>query len=111
MPIQACSRTNHNARHEQPAYPTRPGLGYPRVIAHTLILVGLGWNGSGAVVLGFNGEIHWEWLPALIAGSLIGGYIGAHLSLVKGSGLVKRAFEALSLLMGASLLIRAVSPV
>ena len=83
------------------------GLSYSRAVAHTLILVGLGWNGSGALVLGFRGEIHWAWLPALIAGSLIGGYLGAHLSLVRGSGMVKRAFEALALLMGASLLIRA----
>ena len=83
------------------------GLSYSRAVAHTLLLVGLGWNGSGALVLGFSGEIHWAWLPALIAGSLIGGYLGAHLSLVRGSGMVKRAFEALALLMGASLLIRA----
>ena len=87
------------------------GLSYSRAVAHTLILVGLGWNGSGALVLGFSGEIHWPWLPALIAGSLIGGYLGAYLSLVRGSRMVKRAFEALALLMGASLLIRAFSPV
>ena len=82
------------------------GLSYPRAVAHTLILVGLAWNGTGALVLGFNGEIRWSWVPALIAGSLIGGYLGAHLSLVKGSRLVKRGFEWLTLLMGASLLAR-----
>jgi len=42
----------------------------------------------------------------LIAGSLIGGYLGAHLSLKKGSRVVKLAFECLALLMGLSLLIR-----
>ena len=82
------------------------GLSYPRAVAHTLILVGLAWNGTGALVLGFSGEIRWDWVPALIAGSLIGGYLGAHLSLKKGSRLVKRAFECLALLMGLSLLIR-----
>ena len=82
------------------------GLSYPRAVAHTLILVGLAWNGTGALVLGFSGEIRWTWVPALVAGSLIGGYFGAHLSLEKGSRLVKRAFEWLSLLMGASLLVR-----
>ena len=70
------------------------------------MLVGLGWNGTGALVLGLSGEIHWEWLPALILGSLIGGYLGAHYSLMKGSRLVKRSFEILALLMGGSLLIR-----
>ena len=82
------------------------GLSYPKAVAHPLILVGLAWNGTGALVLGFSGEIHWNWIPALIAGSLAGGYLGAHLSLRKGSRLVKSAFEWLALLMGASLLIR-----
>ena len=84
------------------------GLSYPRAVAHTLVLVGLAWNGTGALVLGFSGEIRWSWVPALVAGSLIGGYLGAHLSLAKGSRLVKRAFEWLALLMGASLLIRSI---
>ena len=79
---------------------------YTRAVAHTLILVGLGWNGTGALVLGISGEIRWDWLPALIAGSLIGGYLGAHLSLNRGNRMVKRAFELLALLMGISLLIR-----
>ena len=82
------------------------GLSYPRAVAHTLILVGLAWNGTGALVLGFSGEIRWDWVPALIAGSLIGGYLGSHLSLKKGSRVVKLAFECLALLMGLSLLIR-----
>jgi len=82
------------------------GLSYSQSVAYTLILVGLFWNGTGALVLGLNGEIKWGWLPMLIAGSFFGGYIGAQLSLSKGSRFVKRAFEVLSLLMGASLLIR-----
>ena len=82
------------------------GLSYARAVAHTLVLVGLGWNGSGALVLGLSGGIRWDWLPALVLGSLIGGFLGAHYSLVKGSRLVKQAFEILALLMGGSLLIR-----
>ena len=82
------------------------GLSYARAVAHTLVLVGLGWNGMGALVLGLSGEIRWDWLPALVLGSLIGGFLGAHYSLVKGSRLVKRSFEILALLMGGSLLIR-----
>lgn len=82
------------------------GLSYPKAVAHTLILVGLAWNGTGALVLGFSDEIYWGWVPALIVGSLIGGYLGAHLSLKKGSRLVKRAFECLALVMGLSLLFR-----
>ena len=82
------------------------GLSYTAAVAHTLVLVGLGWNGTGALVLGMNGDIHWSWVPALILGSLLGGYLGAHLSLAKGDKRVKQAFEALALLMGASLLLR-----
>lgn len=82
------------------------GLSYMKAVAYTLILVGLFWNGSGALVLGLSGEIKWEWLPILITCSAIGGYFGAQLSLLKGSTLVKRSFEILSLAMGSSLILR-----
>ena len=82
------------------------GLSYTKAVAHTLVLVGLCWNGTGALVLGINEEIRWGWLPALISGSLLGGFIGAHLSLSHGDRMVKRAFEILAALMGMSLLVR-----
>jgi uncharacterized protein len=82
------------------------GLDYGRAVAYTLILVGLFWNGAGAITLGSQGQIAWSWLPALLAGSIAGGYLGAHLAIAKGSRVVKRAFEVLSLLMGASLLLK-----
>jgi len=44
----------------------------------------------------------------LLVGSLLGGYLGAHLSISQGNQQVKRAFEALALVMGASLLIRSI---
>ena len=40
------------------------GMDYKRAVAHTLVLVGLFWNGSGAITLGIIGEIQWDWLPA-----------------------------------------------
>ncbi len=81
------------------------GLDYKRAVAYTLILVGMFWNGTGAVTLGLLGEIKWDWLPALLAGSLIGGYIGAHLAIIKGSGAIKRVFEVITLLIGVKLMI------
>ncbi|KAF0191621.1 MAG: hypothetical protein FD165_1690 [Gammaproteobacteria bacterium] len=81
------------------------GLDYQRAVAYTLILVGMFWNGLGAVTLGLLGEIKWEWLPALLAGSLLGGYLGAHLAIVKGSGTIKRVFEVITLLIGVKLII------
>lgn len=80
------------------------GLDYNRAVAYTLILVGLFWNATGAFTLGLQGQIAWLWLPALLIGSVVGGYLGAHLAIVKGNRVVKRCFEILSLCMGASLL-------
>ena len=80
------------------------GLDYGRAVAYTLILVGLFWNGTGALTLGLQGQIAWRWVPMLLLGSISGGYLGAHLAIVKGSRVVKRCFEVLALLMGVSLL-------
>ena len=81
------------------------GLDYKRAVAYTLILVGMFWNGAGAVTLGLLGDIKWLWLPALLAGSFLGGYIGAHLAIVKGSRMIKRVFEIITLLVGIKLII------
>jgi uncharacterized membrane protein YfcA len=81
------------------------GLDYRCAVAHTLVLVGVFWNGSGAITLGLLGEIRWQWLPVLIAGSLIGGYLGAHLSIAKGNRWIKRSFEIVTLLVGLKLVI------
>ncbi|WP_038150336.1 sulfite exporter TauE/SafE family protein [Thiomicrorhabdus chilensis] len=83
------------------------GLDYKTAVGYTLILVGIFWNGSGAVTLGMLGTIQWDWLPALILGSLIGGYLGAHFAIVKGNRLVKRSFEVVTILVGISLIAKA----
>jgi uncharacterized membrane protein YfcA len=81
------------------------GLDYRRAIAYTLILVGVFWNGTGALTLGFLGEIRWSWLPALLLGSLTGGYLGAHLAIKSGNRWIKRAFEVVTLLVGTKLIL------
>ena len=81
------------------------GLDYKRAVAHTLILVGLFWNGTGATALAMLSDIKWAWLPALLLGSLLGGYIGAHLAIVKGNQWIKRAYEAITLIVGFKLII------
>jgi len=81
------------------------GLDYKRAVAYTLILVGLFWNGVGALTLGILSEIYWPWIPALLIGSLLGGYIGAHLAIVKGSKWIKRVYEVITLLVGLKLII------
>ncbi len=81
------------------------GLDYKMAVAYTLVLVGIFWNGSGAITLGMIGEIYWIWLPALLAGSLIGGYFGAHLAIVKGNRLIKTSYEIITLLIGLKLVL------
>ncbi|MBN2646618.1 MAG: sulfite exporter TauE/SafE family protein [Thiotrichales bacterium] len=85
------------------------GLDYKTAVAYTMVLVGIFWNGMGAITLGILGEIAWPWIPALILGSLLGGYLGAHLSIIKGNRLIKRAFEVVTILVGISLLLKAYS--
>ena len=80
------------------------GLDYRRAIAYTLILVGLFWNASGALTLGILTEIRWDWLPVLLAGSLIGGYLGAHMAIKSGNRWIKRGFEVVTLLIGIKLI-------
>jgi len=80
-------------------------LNYKRAVAHTLVLVGLFWNGTGAIALAMLSDVKWNWLPALLLGSLFGGYIGAHLAIVKGNKWIKRVYETITLLVGLKLII------
>ncbi|MDT8311064.1 MAG: sulfite exporter TauE/SafE family protein [Methylophaga sp.] len=81
------------------------GMDYQRAVAYTLILVGLFWNGAGAVTLGILGDIRWDWLPALLLGSLIGGYLGSHLALRWGNRWIKRCFEVVTILIAVRLIL------
>ena len=80
------------------------GLDYRRAVAYTLVLVGIFWNGTGALTLGVLGQVRWSWVPALLAGSLLGGYLGAHWSITSGNRWIKRAFEAITIVVGIKLL-------
>lgn len=81
------------------------GMDYKRAVAHTLVLVGMFWNGAGAVTLGILGTLKWDWLPALLAGSLLGGYVGAHLAITFGNRWIKRAFEIVTIVVGTLLIL------
>jgi hypothetical protein len=82
------------------------GLDYKRAIAYTFLMVGILWNGIAAMSLGLIGaSIQWDWLPVLLAGSLLGGYVGAHFANLKGNSWIKYAFTAVTLLSGISLLV------
>lgn len=81
------------------------GLDYRLAVAHTLIAVGLGWNASGALTMTLLAEVKWDWLPALVCGSLVGGFLGAHSSIQAGSLWIKRCYEVVTLVVGIKLLV------
>lgn len=80
------------------------GLDFKKATAYTMILVGLFWNGSGALTLALITPVQWSWLPALILASAIGGYLGAALGLKYGNKLIKRFFEIITISVGLSLI-------
>jgi len=81
------------------------GFDFKRATAYTLILVGMFWNGTGALTLALQTPVRWSWIPALLLGSLLGGYYGAALAIKYGNPIIKRLFEALTILMGILLLV------
>ncbi len=80
-------------------------LDYKQAVAYTLILVGLFWNGTGALALGLQGPIRWDWIPILLVASVLGGYVGAHLAITAGNRWIKRVYEVVTLLVGVKLLL------
>jgi uncharacterized membrane protein YfcA len=46
------------------------GLDYQRAVAYTLILVGMLWNGVGAITLASQTMVKWEWVIPLVIGAL-----------------------------------------
>ena len=81
------------------------GMDYKTAVAYTLVLVGLFWNGSGALTLGLLGNIKWDWIPVLLVASALGGNIGAHMAIIKGSSWIKRTFEVVTILVGLKLIL------
>lgn len=80
------------------------GFDYKKAVSYTMLLVGFFWNATGAFTVALQTDPYWHWLPALIVGALIGAYVGAHLSIMKGSRFIKTVFEWVTLLVGIKLL-------
>ena len=73
-------------------------------IAYTLIIVGLFYNAIGAITLGLLTNINWNILPVLFIGSLLGGYIGAKISLSKSNRVIKIVYQVITITVGVSLI-------
>ena len=83
-------------------------MDFLRAISLTFFTVGIFWNFTGAIILSKIGSVPSNVLILLIFGSFTGGYIGAHLSKLKGNALVKKTFTIVCLFVGISLLIRSI---
>jgi uncharacterized membrane protein YfcA len=80
------------------------GMDYKSAVAYTLVVVGLAWNGVGAITLALISQVKWAWIPILLLGSFVGGYLGAHLAVLKGNLWIKRGYEIVTILVGLNLL-------
>lgn len=80
------------------------GLDYKKAVAYTLVLCGIFWNGAGAMMVGMLGSVRWDWLPPLLLGSFIGGWLGTRYAIHKGNQWIKRAFEIATIAVGLKLL-------
>ena len=82
------------------------GMEFLRAISLTFLTVGIFWNFTGAIYLSKIGSFNSNILIILIIGSFTGGFLGAHLSKLKGNKLIKKTFTTICLLVGISLLIK-----
>ena len=84
------------------------GFDYQAAVASTMLMVALVWNSIAGVTVALAAPVRWDWIPALAIGGVLGGYFGSSLALLKGNRFIKRAFESVTLLMGAWLLLQGV---
>ena len=61
---------------------------------------------AGALALALQTEVKWSWLPALLLGSLLGGYAGAYLAIKYSNPLIKRVFEVVTVAAGVALIVQ-----
>ncbi len=84
------------------------GMDFLRAISLTFFTVGIFWNFSGAIFLSSIGSLPSNLLILLIIGSFTGGYLGAHLSKLKGNKLIKKTFTTVSFSVGISLFVKSI---
>ena len=83
-------------------------MDFLRAISLTFFTVGIFWNFTGAIFLIKIGSIPSNLLLLLLVGSFTGGYLGAHLTKLKGNILIKKTFTIVCLSVGVSLFIKSI---
>ena len=82
------------------------GMDFLKAISITFLTVGIFWNAAGAIALSRFGFLPFNILIVLLLGSFSGGYLGAHLSNLKGNKIIKIFFTFLCFLLGISLCLK-----
>lgn len=77
---------------------------FTQSLSYTMIVCSLAHNLIGAIVLGTNVAVNWEFVIALTFGAILSGYAGSSLSLLKGDLFIHLVFTTSCILIGASLL-------
>lgn len=77
-----------------------------RAINHSMIFVALIWNFVGAFTIGSMGQIYWPWVPMLLLGAFLGGYIGTMLMHKLNTKIIKKLFQSVMIISGIMLLIK-----
>ena len=80
------------------------GLDLVRTNMHKVFIVAV-YTLAALLVFASQVEILWLVGAALALGNAIGGYLGAHLAILKGNRWIKRAFETVTLLVGLKLIV------
>ena len=83
-------------------------IDFLKAVSLTLFSVGIFWNLSGAITLSRISNLEYDILLVLLIGSFSGGYLGAHLSNLKGNRLIKQFFNFICLSVGFTLLIKGI---
>lgn len=79
-------------------------MSYKEAIIYTLVIVGFFYNLCGAITLATYTNVYWDILPSLIIGSLIGGYLGAHISLSKDNNTIRTIYQIVTMIVGLKLI-------
>tara|TARA_Y100001970_G_scaffold288149_1_gene414680 strand:- start:50614 stop:51429 length:816 start_codon:yes stop_codon:yes gene_type:complete len=85
------------------------GMDFLSSISLTFLTVGIFWNAAGGIALSNMGPLQLNILIILLLGSFLGGYLGAHLSNLKGNKLIKNFFTTVCLLVGIALFYKALN--
>ena len=84
------------------------GMDFLRAISLTFFTVGIFWNFTGGIFLSKVGALPINILILLLVGSFTGGYVGAHLSKLKGNTLIRKTFTIVCLSVGISLFTKSI---